>query len=122
MIGYKLFSLRKNGTIGPLFINKRQVIPLDTWLKAEEGHYKKGFTYRPGWHILSAPFAPHLSTKGRVWAKVEIGRVFQRHTRPANQGACGISRSICECWKYRMKTFLNMRRDCNERPILYYLS
>lgn len=84
MIGYKLFRLRADGTIGPLFINRRQVLSVGRWYAAE-AHPTKGYAYRPGWHILSQPSAPHLSKRGRVWAKVEFknGRPFRR---PESQG------------------------------------
>jgi len=84
MIGYKLFKLRKNGTIGPLFINSRQIIPIGTWLQAED-HPTKGFAHRPGWHTSIEPIAPHLSPKGRIWAKVEIEDV-KEWKRPRRQG------------------------------------
>lgn len=81
---YKLFKQRKNKTLGPLFINARQIIPLNKWLPAED-HPTKGFAPRMGWHAAHAPFAPHLSTKGRVWAKVELQDVAT-WDRPASQG------------------------------------
>lgn len=84
MIAYKLFKLRKNGTIGPLFINRRQVIPLGKWIRAE-CHPTKGFAVRPGWHTTSKKFAPHLKTDGRIWAKVEIKK-FEEFNRPKRQG------------------------------------
>ena len=63
---FKLFKLRKDGSIGPLFINKKQRIPLNKWLTAES-HLTKGYAFRPGWHVLLSPNAPHLSKKNRVW-------------------------------------------------------
>lgn len=84
MIGYKLFKLRRDGSFGPLFINRPQRIPINTWLKAEAFH-KKGFAFRPGWHVLEKQQAPHLSKKGRVWARVEI-RSFSRFKRSVFQG------------------------------------
>jgi hypothetical protein len=84
MIGYKLFTLRKNGTIGPLFINKKQRLQLGVQYQAED-HLTKGFAHRPGWHICSTLSAPHLSKKGRVWAKVEF-EDYTEHIRPASQG------------------------------------
>lgn len=84
MIAYKLFKQRKNGTIGPLFINRRLVVPVGEWLDAEE-HPTKGYAFRPGWHAAEKPVAPHLSSKGRVWAKVELSGATQLR-RPASQG------------------------------------
>jgi len=84
MIVYKLFKIRSNGTIGPLFINKRQVIQPDRWYEAEL-HETKGFKARLGWHCTAKPKAPHLSTKGRAWYRVEIND-YQPYVRPKSQG------------------------------------
>jgi len=81
---FKLLRLRKNGTLGPLFINKRQIIPIGEWLKAEN-HPTKGYALRPGWHAAPKPYAPHLTLKGRVWMEVEI-RDFTELKRPKSQG------------------------------------
>jgi len=85
MVGYKLLSRRKDGTIGPLFIDKRLVLPIGEWMDAKKGIHKKGYAYRPGWHVLARPEAPHLSKRNRVWAKVEF-EDYQEFTRPAAQG------------------------------------
>jgi hypothetical protein len=82
--GYKLVRLRKNGTLGPLFINARQVMPIGRWMKAE-AHRRKGFAFRPGWHASPTPKAPHLSEKGRVWVTVQLKGVTLLQ-RPAAQG------------------------------------
>lgn len=84
MKAYKLFKQRKNGTIGPLFINRRQVIPTGKWLDAEE-HPTKGYTFRPGWHTTNSPKADHLSMRGRIWMEVEI-KDYEKFARPKNQG------------------------------------
>jgi len=81
---YKLFTLRRDGTLGPLFINRRQRIPYDTWLPALN-YPTKGYKVRPGWHVTKTPLAPHLSKKGRVWRAVEITD-FKKLERPASQG------------------------------------
>lgn len=84
MIAFKLFHVRKNGTLGPLFINRTQIIPLNTWLLAES-HRTKGFKFRPGWHVTEKPYALHLTMKDRCWYEVEISD-FVEHIRPVNQG------------------------------------
>ena len=84
MTAYKLFRLRKDGTIGPLFINRKQVIPLGEWLPAED-HPTKGYAHRPGWHTTSKPYAPHLSMRDRIWMEVEIGG-YTPIKRPKSQG------------------------------------
>ena len=82
--GYKLLTKRKNGTLGPLFINKKQIIPIGEWIRAEN-HLTKKFAYRPGWHICHAPVAPHLSKEGRVWCHVEMDDYYTIQ-RPEAQG------------------------------------
>lgn len=82
---YKLVRLRKDGTIGPLFINAKLRIPFNQWIEAETHHHRKGFAYRPGWHVTFEPYAPHLSEKGRVWIEVEI-EDFITYDRPESQG------------------------------------
>lgn len=81
---YKLVSLRKDGSIGPLFIDKSFRFPIGKWLKCKSIH-KKGFKYRPGFHACSALNAPHLSKKNRVWVEVSLKNV-EKHNRPDNQG------------------------------------
>lgn len=84
MIAYKLLKKRKNGTIGPLFINRKQNIECGKWLEAED-HPTKGYAHRPGWHVMAKPEAPHLSMKDRVWYIVEI-QDFKQFKRPESQG------------------------------------
>lgn len=85
MIAYKLFRTRRDGSIGSLFINRRFRVPLHVWLLAEN-HPTKGYTARPGWHVVSKPVAPHLSLQNRHWYRVEI-KNFSRLDRPVRQGA-----------------------------------
>lgn len=84
MRAYKLIRLRKDGTLGPLFINRKQVIPIGEWLEAEN-HPTVGFAHRKGWHCTLKPVAPHLSTKGRVWCEVSIKEIV-KYQRPESQG------------------------------------
>lgn len=81
---YKLLKLRKNGTLGSLFINRRRVIPTNVWLRAEN-HPTTGFSVRPGWHVTEKPVTPHLSMKGRIWREVEI-KDYKALPRPESQG------------------------------------
>lgn len=86
---FKLFKLRKNGTLGPLFINKKQVIPLNEWMEAE-AHPTKGYAFRPGWHCCIAPEAPHLFKKERrVWARC-LAQDTTMYQRPWNQGGAWV--------------------------------
>lgn len=85
MIGYKLFRKRKDGSYGPLFINRRQRLTVGETYVAEE-HRTKGYSYRPGWHVCSKRDAPHLRQTGdRVWCEVEFDKM-QEIKRPASQG------------------------------------
>jgi hypothetical protein len=84
MIGYKLFRKRQDGTLGPLFINKRLKLSLDIVYEAE-CIPTKGFKVRPGWHICSKPEAPHLSKKNRHWYVVEFSDYVEL-IRPEIQG------------------------------------
>ena len=84
MKAYKLVKRRKDGTLGPLFINARLRLPTDEWLEAEF-HPTNGFKERQGWHCTAEPHAPHLSMKDRVWVEVEIEDYEELH-RPASQG------------------------------------
>ena len=84
MKAYKLFRKRKDGTLGPLFINARQRVPVGEWLPAEDKP-TKGYAHRPGWHSGVAPQADHLSERDRVWCEVEI-KDYYTFKRPAHQG------------------------------------
>ena len=88
MIAYKLLRVRKNGTLGPLFINRRQVIPIGIWLDAED-HKTKGYAHRKGWHCTIKPIAPHLSKKNRIWCKVMV-KETEKYNRPESQGGTWI--------------------------------
>lgn len=84
MKAWKLFSLKKDGSIGPLFINRKLRLQPGQWYPAE-AHRTKGFAFRPGWHVTAEPVAPHLSPKGRVWKEVEIEDYIEI-VRPVQQG------------------------------------
>jgi hypothetical protein len=85
MIGYKLFRKRKDGSLGPLFINRKQRLVPNTFYFAE-AHHTKGYAFRPGWHICAEMKAPHLRQGGdRVWAKVEFDPM-DIIKRPESQG------------------------------------
>lgn len=87
--GFKLFRVRKDGTLGALFINRKQVIEIGVEYPAEN-HPTKGFKERAGWHLTTLPVAPHLSMnlksgEKRVWAEVEFSD-YESIDRPFNQG------------------------------------
>lgn len=88
MIAYKLLKRRRDGSIGPLFINARARLEVGVWYEAED-HPTKGFAHRPGWHCTLKPVAPHLkeqtTTQKREWFQVEI-EDYEFHDRPLSQG------------------------------------
>ena len=84
MKAYKLFRQRKNGSLGSLFINKRQVLKIGEWYQAES-HETKGYKFRPFWHSLPQPKANHLSEKNRIWYEIEIDQ-YKIIERPESQG------------------------------------
>jgi hypothetical protein len=84
MRAFKLLRKRSNGTLGPLFINRKLVIPLNVWLPAEDWP-TRGYAHRPGWHATLQPVAPHLSIKGRIWAEIKI-KQYKKYKRPESQG------------------------------------
>jgi len=84
MLAWKLFRLMKDGSIAPLFINKRLRLELNKWYEAE-CIPTKGFAVRKGWHVTAKPIAPHLSKKGRIWKQVEI-KDYTVLQRPETQG------------------------------------
>lgn len=82
--GWKLFEMRNDGKLFPLFIGKKTETPMNEWVMAEIIIEHKGFAHRPGWHLGALmPSAPWLmgadgtykSQRGkrfrRVWCEVE---------------------------------------------------
>lgn len=88
MTAYKLVKVRKNGTLGSLFINARAILPIGEWLRAEF-YPTKGYQPRMGWHCTFTPYAPHLSIKQRVWVEVEVSS-YRTYERPECQGGAWI--------------------------------
>ncbi len=84
MKAYKLIRKMKDGSLSPLFINKKSRIPVGVWMDAELNP-TKGFAVRKGWHCTLTPEAPHLSKKNRVWIEVEVDD-FEYFKRPESQG------------------------------------
>jgi hypothetical protein len=84
MKAYKLIRKMKDGSLSPLFINKKSRIPVGEWVNAELNP-TKGFAVRKGWHCTLEPNAPHLSETGRVWVEVEVDD-FEYFNRPESQG------------------------------------
>jgi hypothetical protein len=81
---YKLVRIRKDGSLGSLFINRSRRLVVGEWMEAEP-HPTKGYTLRPGWHTTYTPYAPHLSLNDRVWVDVQIADFYELE-RPESQG------------------------------------
>lgn len=88
LICYKLVKVRKDKTLGSLFIHRTAVLPLNTWLKAEY-YPTKGYAPRFGWHCTFFPYAPHLSENNRVWVECEV-KNYHTYDRPESQGGAWI--------------------------------
>ncbi len=89
MLAYKLFRRHKDGSLGPLFINRGLKLQVGETYEAE-AHPTKGFDFRPFWHCCSRPVAPHLEIRPkngetRVWAPVDV-EVVKKWKRPKAQG------------------------------------
>ena len=89
MKAYKLVRKRRDGTLSPLFIDRKSTLWIGK-LNMAEAHRPNGFAYRPGWHCSSLPHAPHLkmnlaSGEKRVWCEVEIFE-YATEVRPESQG------------------------------------
>ena len=81
---FKLLREMRSGNIRPLFIGKTQDLPLGQWLRAE-AIPTKGFAFRPGWHVMDKPSAPHLGQNGRAWYEVLVDDCI-KYRRPESQG------------------------------------
>ena len=89
MKAYKLMRLRKDGTLGSLFIDRKAVIPIGEWLQAE-CIPTSGFAVRAGFHCTFTPYAPHLKMElangeQRVWVECLV-EDYETYDRPESQG------------------------------------
>lgn len=76
--GYKLFEMRDDGKLFPLFIGKKQETLMNEWVYAEIVMEHKGFAHRPGWHIgATMPSAPWLMSMDGTY-KSQRGKRFKR--------------------------------------------
>lgn len=76
MKAYKLMRLKKDGSLGSLFINRKATIPIGEWLEAE-CIPTNGFAIRKGFHCCFEMNAPHLKEnlangEQRVWVEVFV--------------------------------------------------
>jgi len=88
MKAYKLFKVRKDKSIGSLFINAKARLDIGVWYEAEDIP-TKGYAHRPGWHATLKPVAPHLkletTSQKREWYEIEV-QDYQKFDRPESQG------------------------------------
>ena len=76
--GYKLFEMRDDGKLFPLFIGKTQETPVNEWVIAEIIMEHRGFSHRPGWHLGALiPSAPWLMSADGTY-KSQRGKRFRR--------------------------------------------
>ena len=76
--GYKLFEMRDDNKLFPLFIGKKQETPMNEWVPAEIVMEHKGFAHRPGWHLgATMPSAPWLMSADGTY-KSQRGKRFKR--------------------------------------------
>ena len=76
--GYKLFEMRDDGKLFPLFIGKTKETPMNEWVPAEIIMDHKGFSHRPGWHLgTMMPSAPWLMSADGTY-KSQRGKKFKR--------------------------------------------
>lgn len=76
--GYKLFEMRDDGKLFPLFIGKTQETPVNEWVMAEIIMEHRGFSHRPGWHLGALiPSAPWLMSADGTY-KSQRGKRFRR--------------------------------------------
>lgn len=76
--GYKLFEMRDDGKLFPLFIGKKNETAMNKWVPAEIIMEHRGFSHRPGWHLGALiPSAPWLMSANGTY-KSQRGKRFKR--------------------------------------------
>ena len=76
--GYKLFEMRDDGKLFPLFIGKNEETVMNEWVMAEIVEHHPGFAHRPGWHLgTMMPSAPWLMSADGTY-KSQRGKRFRR--------------------------------------------
>ena len=76
--GWKLFEMRDDQKLFPLFIGKKEETPMSEWVMAEIIEHHPGFAHRPGWHIgATMPSAPWLMSANGTY-KSQRGKRFKR--------------------------------------------
>ena len=80
---------RADGSIGPLFVDRKLRIQSGIWIEARMDIVPKGLATRPGWHVCRSPGVPHLkdnpAKEVREWWVVDIEH-YEEINRPESQG------------------------------------
>lgn len=87
---YKLLRLRKDGSLGALFVGREQHFIVGKWMESRDDLPHPGLAHRPGFHCCSTQSAPHIKTvlkngEVRIWCSVTIEN-YEQHQRPECQG------------------------------------
>ena len=91
MKAYKMCRMRKDGTLGPMFVGTDEIFPIGVWVTAQMSFRRKldkvysrlgWLKFRPGLHFAAIPYAPHIGIKENgvikymhddvVWCECEI--------------------------------------------------
>ena len=85
MIAYKIFKVRKDGSLGSLYCDTKAKYYLDKWYRSSPYYHPK-LKFRPGFHATLKPYAPHIKIKkNRAWYKIDV-EDYTFFDRPACQG------------------------------------
>ena len=92
MKAYKMVRIRKDATLGPMFVGCEEVFPVGSWITAHTNYKRKldkvysklgWLKFRPGFHFAELPYAPHIGIKDKdgvikwmhddtVWVECEV--------------------------------------------------
>jgi hypothetical protein len=91
---YKLFRVKEDGNLYPLFVGAKDAVPRGLWINATEGKRAKPskagrervtselgpLAYRPGFHAGDVPLASHIGVKERdaTGRSVQAGEIVAR--------------------------------------------
>ena len=98
---FKLVRKRKDGSLGPLFVERNRVFDPGIVLFANPfSKIPQGLSYRPGFHCCTKPEAPHIklrlkSGEERVWCEVLLAD-YVKHLRPACFGGMWLVGQVME--------------------------
>lgn len=133
IIAYKLFRIKKDGKLYPLYVDANEPVPIGIWIDAKEGQLTDtgkvksrlgSLAFRPGWHSGLYPIALHIGDKpnpgdsdpsyrpdNQVWVQVEIHSDIVWQNIANEQGTCARDKYLKFIPKngyYKYKTNPNM--------------